>query len=175
MLTYSVATKLLENVDGASFAGMDSITDVKLTGGKSNPQLGRITKVHTGANIMLFTNKATNAYRAMVQRRLVKESKNPEDFKLQPRVWGTRVPNSPFVEHKGAHYMEVIFIKAGESTYELDGKPIDKADIIGLPKSRDEGRDKPSGQGGLEDKVVIRTYKLSSIKAIRIDGTEYTF
>lgn len=170
MLTYSVATKILDTVDGASFAGLDTETDVTLKGGKANPQQGRITKRHTGANIMLFTNKATNAYDAMVKRRLSAEGKDPGDFKLQPRAWGERIPNSPFIEHKGTHYIEVIFLKAGKSEYLLDGNPIATADVIGLRETVSS-----TGQGGLDNKVVIRSYKLSSIKAIRIDGTEYTF
>ncbi len=61
----------------------------------------------------------------------------------------------------------MIFLKGGESQYLLDGKPVAKADIIGL---------KPAGeseQGGLETKVVIRSFKLSSIEKVRIDGMEY--
>jgi len=169
MLTYTVAQKLLETVDGAGFAGIDTVTTVTLKGGKSNPQQGRVTKLHNGANVMLFTNKKTNAYEAMVGRRLEAEGKSASDFKLQPRKWGTRVEDSPFVEHKGEYYIEVIFLKAGTSEYELDRKPINKDDIVGLPEV------KAGGQGGLENTVIIRTYKLSSIKAIRIDGTEYKF
>ncbi len=169
MLTLAQAGKILSTVDGAGFAGIDTVTAVTLTGGRKNPQQGRITKIHTGANVMLFTNKATNAYKAMVERRLVAEGKQASDFELQPRKWGTRIPNSPFVEHKGDYYIEVIFIKAGTSTYEQDRKPIAAADIGGLPVP------KASGQGGLVDQVIIRTYKLSSIKAIRIDKVEHTF
>ncbi len=169
MLTYVDAQSILATVDGAGFAGIDTVTAVTLKGGKSNPQQGRITKLHVGANVMLFTNKKTNAYEAMVGRRLEAEGKSASDFKLSPRRWGTRIENSPFVEHKGEYYIEVIFLRAGTSTFELDRKPINKDDIVGLPEI------KPSGQGGLENQVIIRTYKLSSIKAIRIDGTEYTF
>lgn len=169
MLTYTVAQKLLDTINGAGFAGIDTVTAVKLTGGKSNPQQGRVTKLHNGANVMLFTNKKTNAYKAMVERRLTAEGKKASDFQLQPRKWGKRVENSPFVEHNGEYYIEVIFLKAGTSEYELDRKPVNKADIVGLPKV------KAGGQGGLEDNVIIRTYKLSSIRAIRIDRTEYTF
>lgn len=169
MLTYTVAQKLLATVDGAGFAGIDTVTAVTLKGGKGNPQQGRITKLHNGANVMLFTNKRTNAYKAMVERRLIAEGKNASDFQLQPRRWGKRIVDSPFVELEGEHYIEVIFLKAGTSTYEQDRKPINKNDIVGLPEHK-EGK-----QGGLENSVVIRTYKLSSIKAIRIDGTEYTF
>ena len=168
-LTYNVAKKLLDQVNGSSFVGIDTETVVSLTGGKGNPHQGRITKRTSGSSVMVFQNKAINGYEAMVQRRLEKEGKDPESFQLQPRMWGTRLPDQPFIEPGGQYYLEVIFLRAGETEYLLDGKPIAKGDIQGLKPSRE------GGQGGLSNKVVIRTFKLSSIRAIRIDGTEYTF
>jgi len=169
MLNYETAQKLLSNVSGSSFVGIDTETEVKLKGGKGNPQQGRVTKLHTGASVMVFQNKNINGYDAMVRRRLEKEGKDPASFELGPRVWGERIPDSPFITHKGEYYLEVIFLKAGDSQYLLDGKPINKDDIEGLPEERDSG-----GQGGLENKVIIRTFKLSSIRKVRIDGAEHT-
>ena len=173
MLDINVAKKLLENVNGASFVGIDTETVVALTGGKGNPQKGRVTKVVTGSSVMVFQNKNANGYENMVERRLAAEGKDSKSFELGPRKWGTRITNTPFIEHDKdgttKHYLEVIFLNAGEVNYLLDGKPIDKVDVIGLPKPR------PSGQGGLENQVIIRSYALDSIRAIRIDKTEYKF
>lgn len=169
MADLNVFKKLLDTVDGAAFAGIDTQTAVKLKGGKSNPQQGRVTKLHTGANVMLFTNKGGSSYAKMVERRLGNEGKDPASFELQPRKWGERIPNTPFIEHKGKHYIEVIFLRPGTSQYLLDGKPVDKSEIEGLPSPRE------AEQGGLDNKVIIRSYSLDSIKAIRIDGTEYKF
>lgn len=149
---------------GASFIGIDTHTDVKLTGGKKNPQQGRVTKRMTGAVVQAFTNTNVNAYAAMVQRRLVKEGKPATDFVLSPRAWGVRVPNMPIVEHNGAYYFEAIFHKPGNSEYLLDGAVVPASSIQGLP-ARDEGE-----QGGLEDKVIIRTFKAESITELRING-----
>jgi len=159
---------ILSTVNGATFISMDTTTTPTLLGGKANPMKGRIRKHNTGANIMVFQNKASNAYDNMVKRRLEKEGKNAELFKLSPRKWGTRVQGLPIVEHKGAQYLEVIFLKAGRSSYTLDGQPIDKADIQGLNDSTPEGE-----QGSLNDKVIIRTFKVDSIDRLRVGGTEY--
>ena len=155
------------NINGASFVGLDTHTDVPLTGGKKNPMQGRVTKRMVGASVMSFQNKNFSAYEAMVKRRLEAEGKQPEDFVLSERAWGVRVPNMPIVEHKGNYYLEVIFLKPGTVTYYLDGNPIDKQDIEGL-------KDAAAGeQGGLENKVIIRTFAADSITELRIDGQAF--
>jgi hypothetical protein len=151
-------------INGASFVGLDTHTDVVLTGGKGNPQQGRVTKRMIGATVMSFQNKHFSAYEAMVQRRLTAEGKDPEAFVLSERAWGVRLPNMPIVEHKDEYYLEVIFLKPGVVVYELDGNAVDKSFIIGL-KSSSGGE-----QGGLEDKVILRTFKASSITELRIVG-----
>lgn len=154
----------LLQVQGSSIASIDATTAVALKGGKKNPHQGRITKKARGARIMLFTNTNHNAYKAMVERRLVAEGKNASDFQLSPRPWGQRIAETPFVENKDTLYVEAVFLSAPtEVTYLLDGQPIAKSDIQGLEEKREEGE-----QGGLENKVIIRTYKLESIDALRM-------
>lgn len=171
-MNYTTAQMIFSNVSGASFVGIDTETAVTLTGGKKNPQQGRVTKRTTGSNVMVFQNKSINGYAAMVARRLANEGKDPDSFELQPRKWGKRIANTPFVEHEKdgemQYYVEFIFLKAGDVEYLLDGKVVDKSTIQGLPVKR-----APSGQGGLEDQVQVRSFKLDSITKIRIDGNEY--
>lgn len=160
----------LQNVSGGSFVGIDTLTDVKLTGGKKNPHQGRVTKSMTGAQVMVFQNKNINGYEAMIRRRLEAEGKDPATFVLGERAWGQRLPNSPIVVHKKEdgtrYYLEVIFLRAGEVEYLLDGKPIAANAIQGLPVvDRD-----PKAQGGLDNQVVIRSFGLDSITRLRIDG-----
>ena len=125
---------------------------------------GRVTKTMIGASVMVFQNKASNGYENMVNRRLEAEGKDPSSFTVGPRPWGERVPNTPIVAHKGKEYLEVIFLKAGEVSYALDGKPIAKDEITGL-------KDSESGeQGGLNNKVIIRTFGLDSLIAVRLNN-----
>lgn len=163
-MKHQVLISAVSVINGASFVGIDTHVDVKLTGGKKNPQQGRVTKRMTGAQVMAFTNQNVNAYQQMVWRRLGKEGKSPEDFQLKERVWGVRVPNMPIVEHNGSYYFEVIFLKPGKVEYLLDGVVVPESDIQGLPEKRE------AEQGGLEDKVIIRDYKAESIVELRIDG-----
>jgi hypothetical protein len=163
---YNSLRNLTDSMQGGTFASIDTITDVKLTGGKKNIQQGRVQKQVIASRVQVFQNKSTNAYEAKVKRELVKEDKLPSNFKLSPRQWGERVKDAPYVEHKGNYYLEVIFLKAGVVTYLLDGAPIDKADVQGIPVV------KASGQGGLQDQVIIRTYACNNITGIRVLGQD---
>jgi len=158
----------VSGLNGSSFIGIDTLTDVKLTGGKSNPMQGGVQKATIGSSVMIFSNKNSNAYENMVTRRLVAEGKNPKTFELQPRTWGERIANSPLVVHKDEYYLEVIFLKAGETSYFFNGKPIKKDLIQGMPEKSEGGE-----QGGLENKVIIRTYKVNSIARITINKEVY--
>ena len=163
-MKHATLINAVADINGASFVGIDTHVDVPLLGGKKNPMQGRVTKRMTGATVMSFQNKNFSAYEAMVHRRLEAEGKNPAAFVLSERAWGTRVPNMPIVEHKGNYYLEVIFLKPGKVEYLLDGNHIEPADIQGL-------KDATAGeQGGLENKVIIRTFAAESITELRIDG-----
>lgn len=160
---------VLAKVKGTTFASMDTITDVKLKGGKKNEMQGRVTKRTSNNQVMIFTNSNENGYENMVKRRLEQEGKNPETFKLGELPWGKRVPNTPIIEHNDKHYMQVIFNKPGKSEYFLDNKPIDPENIEGLEIKKVSGE----GQGLSDDNaVVVRTFALSSIDSIRIMGEE---
>jgi len=163
-MKHTALINAISNVSGSSFVGLDTLTQVTLSGGKKNPQQGRVQKRMTGASVMVFQNKSINGYEAMIQRRLVAEGKNPNSFQLGERAWGTRVPNMPIVEHKGNYYLEVIFLKPGQVEYLLDGQVVPKSSIEGLVE-REAGE-----QGGLEDKVIIRTFAADSVTELRVDG-----
>jgi len=170
-MKHTTLVEAVTNVNGASFIGLDTLTEVKLTGGKKNPMQGRVTKRMTGASVMVFTNQNSNGYENMVQRRLVAEGKDPASFELSPRAWGTRVPNMPIVEHfkdgTTKYYLEVIFLKPGKSVYLLDGALIAASDIEGLATAE------AGEQGGLENKVHIRSFAADSITELRVDGKAF--
>lgn len=162
------AQKVFKILAGGTFVGMDTETKVKLKGGKKNPQQGRVTKVMQGAQVMSFSNQNGSAYAAMVQRRLAAEGRDPASFEVGPRAWGERIAGTPFVEHKGKHYLEVIFLNAGQTQYLLDGHPVQEHEIQGLPE-----KPKPTGQANLENQVVIRTFALESITELRAYGLQW--
>jgi hypothetical protein len=159
-----VLVQAVSQIQGNTFVGLDTHTDVALTGGRKNPQQGRVTKRVTGSVVQLFTNQNRNAYLDMVRRRLELEGKDPLSFELSERKWGTRVPNMPIVEHNGAYYLEVIFHRAGEVEYLLDGIVVPAGAIQGMPPRRE------ADQGGLERRVVLRDYRADSIVEMRAQG-----
>lgn len=173
--TQNALIELLKSVNGASFVSIDTCTvpamNKTLSGRGANavlnPHYGRVTKVMEGANVMVFQNKNINGYEAMVNRRLVQEGKDPAGFELGPRKWGTRLENLPIVEHNGGYYLEVIFLKPGKSQYLLDGQPIAVDEILGMRPAADPE------QGGVDNKVIIRTFSFDSITQIKIDGTVF--
>ncbi len=165
----NVAQAAFSQLSGGTFVGMDTLTKVALPGGKKNPFQGRVMKRMSGAQVMCFTNQNGSAYEAMVKRRLVQEGKDADDFQLSPRAWGHRIDGTPFVEHKGNFYLEVIFLKAGEVEYLVDGQPVDKSEIEGLDDTKSDNE----GQGGLANKVIIRSFSLDSITALRANGQEW--
>lgn len=154
-----------DNANGNTFISIETLTTPKLKGGLKNPQQGRIVKKSV-SNVMIFQNKHTNGYNNMVKRRLENEGKDPESFQLHPRKWGERVENTPLVKHKDQTYLEVIFIKNISTEFFLDDELINKDEVIGFQSRKPD-------QGGLDNSVIIRTYKLDSIKKIKINKEEY--
>lgn len=167
-LKYAGLAAAIQAEEGLSTVYITTSTEPRLTGGKSNPHLGRVRKINEGSKILFFRNTSGSGYNNMVKRRLEKEGKDPETFKLSPRAWGSRIPNTPFIEHKGNFYLEAIFVSSGKTHYELDGKKVDASEIQGLPVRKE------SHQGGLSEnnKVVIRSFKLESLVKVSISHND---
>jgi len=155
---------ILESVSGCTFSSFDATTVPVLTGGKSNPHQGNITKVTKNNRVILFATTNTNGYENMINKLLGAEGKTP-NFSVGVLPWGERVANLPLISHNGKFYLQAVFLNAGTSEYFLNGKPIDKADVIGL-KSDNPGK----AQGLDEHAVFIRTFALENIDAIRLMG-----
>lgn len=168
-MEFRTAAMALGDLVSATFVGIDTLTNVPLKGGKKNLLQGKVQKRVLGSNVMAFANGRSNAYDNMVKRRLEKEGKDPASFVLSPRAWGERISGTCFVTHKGKMYVEFIFLKPGCVQYLVDGKVTPKEKIEGL----EDRVDSPEGQGGLDNRVIIRTYLLDSITCMRVAGQEY--
>lgn len=191
---------------GANMIAFDALTDVKLKGGKSNPQQGQVQKLHTDFSGIIFSNKNSSAYGNMINRRLEKDGKDA-NFVPGRLPWGTRIEGTAVIEHKGNYYIQVIYnqkavnlldkakemnieltendkvlieqmkqkvvgyeTRNGNVEYLLNNEKVEKSEIVGLPEKKSSGK-----QGGLSDekKVIVRTFKLSSLKNVRVNGTKY--
>lgn len=154
-------------IRGVTFANVDTLTEVKLSGGKSNPHLGKVFKLSKGIPVILAktpNEQGSPAYEMAVNRRLKEEGKEAS-FVSQGLAAHYEPVEFPVIRHidKGTMYLMATYTgKAREVSYLLDGQPIAKEDIIGYPKPSAK-----TGQGGLENQVQIRTPKLESIVELR--------
>lgn len=122
------------------------VSAVKLTGGKSNPQQGHITKVTSNLLVTLIGN--SGEYKKRMQ-----ENVDP-NFTPKALPWGVRNTDG-LIEHKGELYVQFLVEGRGTSTYFLDENPIDKSAIIGLQPSAKEKE--------TDNDVVLRCVKVSSL------------
>jgi hypothetical protein len=174
----------LSQFQGATFASLDTVTVPVLLGGKQNPFQGKIEKQCKSHRVMLFTNKRTNAYDNMVRRHLEQAGLDPTSFKLGELPWGERVPNSPFIICKGKHYLQCVFLEAGNVEYRMRETVCLSETNMSLCFLKDEMIQKEQIEGlsdktgsehqGLErsKQVIVRTYAVDSIVAIRCMGVE---
>lgn len=156
------------NVNGATFVGIDTTTDVTLRGGKKNPLQGKVVKRTIGSNVVICQNKSGSSYVNIVRKRLQKEGIDPNLFEPGESKWGTRIPETPFIEHKGKIYLEVVFIKSGSVINYVNGKVTPTDEIEGYPQVRH-----PHTQEMLTNKVVLRRYSVDSIDRITIGGKTF--
>ena len=167
---HDLAQKILKALvanDCSCLVNFTAMTEVALTGGKANEHQGRVIKtVEFDAHLMCGAGAID--YAKVVRNRLVAEGKDPADYIPLPRRWGKRISGTPFLELGDETYLEVFFVSAPRNIlYFLDGWRVEKAEIVGLPSSR---KPSESSQGGLREKVVVRTYKLSSLIKVVIGG-----
>lgn len=155
-------------INGNTFVNIETLTSVSdLVKPKSNPYNG-LMKLNI-SNVQIFQNKNSNAYANKVKRELAKEGKDVENFELQPRKWGERIKNTPLVTHKGEFYLEVMFnTQVGETRFFHNGEEVSAETVKPHRREKKEG-----SQGGLENKVIIRTYKIASITSITIAKQKY--
>lgn len=154
---------------GANVVNVTYRTPVKLTGGKKNPQQGRVEKV-TVTPAMIFNEENVNAYQNMVRRRQAQEGM-AVDFEVSNPAWGW-VDIAPGVveytnkEGNTTRYLKLIKVGKARTYYLLDGVEISKSEIIGMPAY------KAAEQGGIAHKVDIRVVKLENVVRLSIKGNK---
>lgn len=167
---------IMAQLSGVSFVSFDATTVPKINktmvndaGEKvANPHFGRITKKTVGARGLVYQNKNVSGYKNQVEKQMAAEG-IVGDFKVGPRKWGVREENLPIVTLRDSVYLEVIFSHSGTSEYLLDGQPINKSEILGMPATKSYG-----GQGGIEKQIIIRTFDVESLDEVRVFGKTFT-
>jgi len=152
---------------GATFITFSAVTEVKmnksvvLNGTKqTNPFYARVAKEST-VNAQINFN-----YENAVNNRREKEG-SERDFQTAGLRWGNKNSNNSIVYNNGQWYLQVRVLKVYSTKYFVDNKETPKSEIEQYLPVRKEG----SGRQGVENEIIIRTYKLDNITSITIDGT----
>lgn len=150
--------ELLSSINGCTFASLDAETV---------PSAG-FRKVIENERVILFTNKTGSGYENMVRRRLKSIGRNPNSFVLGDLPFGERVPETPLIEYKGLYYLQTIQLVPGKVRTFLGSEELTMEEVEFMFKRR------PSASQGLpsSDQVVVHTYRLENLTAIRLLGEE---
>ena len=154
--------EMFEAVKGNTFVGLDytAPVEMKKTG---NPYIDAdVTKTTS------LTGQFGFDYEAGVNRQLVREGKEAT-FEAQGRTWGENLGKGIILNPKnGEVSIQLAMSNApSEVVYRINGVMVDKA--ILAPCLPAKGGSKAQGT---EKEVVVRTYKVDRIKAIRMNGQE---
>jgi len=139
----------------------ETVPTMKKTG---NPYFDKVKKQGKAEVVLCFSyEKEVNRARALEGKEF--------DFKQKDLKWGAHIDNSALMTNKGQLYLQCSFKKNLSTNYFLEDKPIDKSLLeTWLPVSNSSA----NSQGLLNDnEVVIRTFKLTSIKEIEVNGENY--
>lgn len=161
----------LQNMDQTVLATVRTVTepDMRKT---NNPFYGKVFKVQDlSATVGSWSySKAVNTRRQKEWLKALLTDENtpkPEEFVPKARRWGQRVPNTPFVEHKGQYYVELSVHDCLRQKFVDDqGKEVSKALLEPwLTEKGEEG-----ARQGLEKPVTLRDVKIENIVSINYAG-----
>jgi hypothetical protein len=97
-----------------------------------------------------------------------------EVFKAHNRKWGTRIDDSPFVEHNGQHYLEVNVSESNGHEYRDENNELVTGDTLEHAKTFFSKRSESSRQE-VENKIVLRDYRIDRVEAITLHDSGMTF
>lgn len=162
-ITKQELIELLRNLKTATPTTIITSTVPKMRK-KNNPYLDKVTKFMK-ANVFINFN-----YTNSVNKTLDKEGKET-DFVASPRVWGTKIPGTPLIEHNGNYYLECRFLKHVDTTYIFENENIPESMLNDFL----QGGSNAEHQGvSYENEVIVRDFKIESILEIRLMGEIYS-
>lgn len=147
--------------------------DMRKTG---NPYFGKVFKIST------FSGKINWHYQSEVNHQRQREGglevvdgipqiRTPEKFEALPRKWGTRLKDSPLVEHKGQFFLEIKVEQTIRHEYrDHENQPFDVEKIKPFMSSKSE-----SSRQGVENEVILRDYRIDRIMALTFTNSGKTY
>lgn len=147
-------TAILQAVKGAKIATIITETTPDLK--KRNNPFDNVMK-RTTMNVLFNFN-----YRKALDKALVAAGEAPSNRPAGKRAWGEKVPNSPFIMHKGHMYLEVKNNgRASKVEWFVDGEAIASAQI------------EPWLPAKQKQEVPMCDVRIENIKELRVDGVQY--
>lgn len=153
------AKQLFEGEIGAVIIALDSET-------KPSPGFRKVVEDEVA---LVFNDYGASGYEQLVRQQLATIGKNPDDFVCGDLPFGKRIDQSPFIEHKGKHYIQTVTIKEGRATTFVGMSPCEPTEFPDVFMRGHARRDASYRQGlPPAEAVLVRTYALENIKAIRL-------
>ena len=129
----------------------------------NNPFYGRVIKVSKVNGVVNFN------YANSVERQRLREDHPEPEFTPEPRAWGVHIPHTPFIEHKGETYLEMKVERSVEAPeYFIDGEPANAEQVAAMKEFITKGKQALTQE--TEKEVIVRDYKVSNLRAIKIGG-----
>lgn len=154
-ITTAALTAVLQAIKGAKIATFVTET-VPALKKRGNPFEGVIKR--TTMNGLINFN-----YRTALDKALIANGKAPSNRPAGKRAWGEKVPNSPFIMHKGAMYLEVKNNgRPSKVEYLIDGETIAAAQIEPWLPAK-----------GKQMEVAMCDVSVQNIKELRVNGVRY--
>ena len=158
---------IIESGSGSVVYKITTESEERLSGGKKNDMQGRVKKRTIDSIVKIYNGDFESVFSRLMNEEYQKAGID-KIYEPKQRTWGERIKGTPFIEHKDEIYVEVFFVKSGRVVYLLDDKEIDKSDIVGLKESTTRKFVGDSDSGEFVPNVIVRTYKLNSIKTAEI-------
>lgn len=152
----------LKSTDGASsFVSIRTAVEPRMRK-TDNPYWGKLLKYST-INGLINVN-----YSSSVSNQREREGIE-EEFVAEQRKWGVKIPKTPLVEHRGEFYLEIKVHSVSSSEYiTLDGEVVDRELVkpfLYIPKQ--------AATQKTEKPIILRDFKISSIRSITMHGEEF--
>jgi len=175
-LTHTQFIALVSAHAGAAIVGIEALTDAKAR--KTNNPHGPIMK-HVRAVGFVGAN-----YEAAVQREGERQGADASSFVASSLPWGAwHVPNK-VISHKGEYYLRTQTTpgqrqrQAAKVLAYRDAKgmflsPDDAKPFLPAPSYSVKQGNVGVGDEGAHNQVMVRTYKLSSIRKVRVNGETF--
>lgn len=160
---------------GAQIVTMIARTQPALKGGKKSPLAGKLVEKVSRVNGIVnwsYENAVNN--QRMREETPLDANGAVEHFISDPRKWGQRIHGSAFVRHihkdSGEKRVYVEFKHQNSLGYQyfIDGLPVDASEVE--PHLRDKSE---SSRQQVENEVILRDYRLSSIEHITFGGEQF--